>query len=173
MSEERTEAALRFLEGDGFGLLELPGGVLRRERGRLYLRAEGEPAALPERELPEEGTLAIPEAGLVLRCEKSRKKEEIHGLFKTCELKCEKIHGKLVCTGPREGDRFHPAHRGCGKSLRALFREEGLTRRESALVPVLRDEEGIAAVLGFGQDARCAAACGDPVIRITWTEEAE
>ena len=173
LSEERTDAALRFLEGDGYGLLELPGGTLRRERGRLYLNAEEAPAQLPERELPEEGTLAIPEAGLVLRCERTEKKEEINGLFKTCELKCEKIHGKIVCTGPREGDRFHPAHRGCGKSLRVLFREAGLTRRESALVPVLRDEEGILAVPGFGFDARCAAECGDPVIRITWTEDAE
>ena len=73
----------------------------------------------------------------------------------------------------REGDRFRPAHRGCSKSLRALFGEAGLTRRERAVVPVLRDEAGILAVLGFGQDARCTAACGDPVIRITWTEDAE
>jgi tRNA(Ile)-lysidine synthetase-like protein len=94
-------------------------------------------------------------------------------LFKTCELKCEKIHGKLVCTGPREGDRFHPSHRGCGKSLRVLFREAGLTRGEATRIPVLRDEEGILAVPGFGQDVRCAAACGDSVIRVTWTEDAE
>lgn len=173
LSEERTEAALRFLEEDGYGVLELPGGVLRREQGRLFLNGEEETETLPERELPAEGSLALPEAGLVLRCEKAVKKEEINGLFKTYELKCEKIHGKLVCTGRREGDRFRPAHRGCGKSLRALFREAGLTRRERALVPVLRDEEGILAVLGFGQDERSVAACGDPVIRITWTEEAE
>ena len=173
LSEERTEAALRFLESDEFGLLELPGGTLRRERGKLYGSAEAEPPLLPARELPFEGTLAIPEAGLVLRCEKSEKKEEFNGLFKTCELKCEKIHGKIVCTGPQEGDRFHPAGRGCGKSLRALFREAGLTRGERARVPVLRDGEGILAVLGFGVDERCAAVCGEPVIRITWTEDAE
>ena len=173
LSEERTEAALRFLREDGYGVLELPGGELRREQGRLYIGAEGELTALPERELPAEGTLALPEAGLVLHCERTVKKQEIHGLFKTYELKCEKIRGKIVCTGRRAGDRFHPVHRGCGKSLRALFREAGLTRRERALVPVLRDEEGILAVLGFGQDARCSAACGDPVLRITWTEEAE
>lgn len=172
LSEERTEAALRFLRDDGYGVLELPGGSLRREQGRLYVSGE-EPTALPERELPPEGTLALPEAGLVLRCERAEKKEEIHGLFKTYELKCEKIHGKIVCTGRREGDRFRPAQRGCGKSLRALFREAGLTRRERALVPVLRDEEGILAVLGFGQDGRSVAACGDPVLRITWTEDAE
>ena len=173
MSEERTAAALDFIRSDGDGLLELPGGALRRERGRLYPES-GEPIpTLPERELPLEGTLRIPEAGIVIRCERTEKKEEINGLFKTYDLKYEKIHGKIVCTGRREGDRFHPAHRGCGKSLRALFGEAGLTRRERAVVPVLRDEAGILAVLGFGQDARCEAACGDPVIRITWTEDAE
>ena len=173
LSEERTEAALRFLEGEGYGELELPGGTLRREQGKLYCGAEEETTALPEREVPPEGVLAVPEAGIVLRCEKTEKKEEINGLFKTYELKYEKIHGKLVCTGRREGDRFHPAHRGCGKSLRALFREAGLTRNERERVPILRDEEGILAVLGFGQDERSVAAFGEPVIRITWTEEAE
>ncbi len=173
LSEERTESALRFLEEDGYGLLELPGGSLRREQGRLYRDGEEDTAALPERELPTEGTLAIPEAGIVLRCERTEKKQEINDLFKTYELKCEKIHGNIVCTGRRDGDRFHPARRGCGKSLHALFREAGLTRRERALVPVLRDEEGILAVLGFGQDERSVAAYGDPVIRISWTEDAE
>ena len=173
MSEERTEAALEFIRSDEDGLLELPGGALRRERGRLYPETGEAVPTLPERELPREGTLAIPEAGIVIRCERTEKKEEIHGLFKTYDLKCEKIHGKIVCTGRKNGDRFRPAHRGCSKSLRALFGEAGLTRRERAVVPVLRDEEGILAVLGFGQDARSVAACGETVIRITWTEDAE
>ncbi len=173
MSCERAEAALAFIGSDETGVLEVPGGRLRRERGRLF-RDGGEPVSeLPERELPREGVLAIPEAGLSLRVQPLVKKEEINGLFKTYDLKCEKIHGKITCTGRREGDRFHPAGRGCGKSLKALFGEAGLTRRERALVPILRDEAGILAVLGFGQDERSLAGNGDPVLRITWTEEAE
>jgi tRNA(Ile)-lysidine synthase len=168
-----VEAALAFAASDESGVLELPGGRLRRERGRLYPDSGGTIPELPERELPEEGVLELPEAGLVLRCERSVKGEEINGLFKTYELKCEKISGKLICSGRRDGDRFHPLGRGCGKSLKALFGEAGLTRRERARVPVLRDEEGILAVLGFGQDVRSAARIGDPVIRVTWTEEAE
>ena len=101
------------------------------------------------------------------------KKQEINGLFKTYELKCENICGTITCTARREGDRFHPAGRGCGKSLKALFGEAGLTRRERGLVPVLRDGKGVLAVLGFGQDERSLARIGDPVVRVTWMEETE
>lgn len=173
ISSERMDAALAFLRSDESGVLELPGGRLRRERGQLFPDRDEPILELPERELPREGRLPIPEAGLCLRVERRIKGEEINGLFKTYDLKCEKIRGKILCTGLREGDRFHPAGRGCGKSLKALFSEAGLTRRERAAVPVLRDEDGILAVLGFGQDERSLAGSGDSIVRIIWTEEAE
>ncbi len=170
LSFEQTEAVLRFAAGTEYGLLSLPGGTLRRERGRLWPGGEAATARLPERALPRDGSLALPEAGLVIFCESAVKSEEIHGLFKTYELKCDMIGKTLLCTGPREGDRFHPAGRGCGKSLKALFAERGLTRRERALVPVLRDGRGVLAVLGFGQDERTLARPGDRILRICWTE---
>lgn len=171
LSFSQTEAALAFLDGTEYGLLSLPGGTLRRERGRLWPGGEEALPQLPERALPRNGNLAIPEAGLLLFCESAVKGEEIHGLFKTYELKCDMIGDTVLCTGPREGDRFHPAGRGCGKSLRALFAEAGLTRRERSCVPVLRDEAGILAVPGFGQDERTLAQAGDEIIRIRWTKD--
>ena len=173
LSTERVEAALRFIQSEESGVLELPGGRLRRERGRLFPDGETENPELSERELPREGELALPEAGIRLRVEQGVKKQEINGLFKTYELKCENICGTITCTARREGDRFHPAGRGCGKSLKALFGEAGLTRRERGLVPVLRDGKGVLAVLGFGQDERSLARIGDPVVRVTWMEETE
>ena len=168
LSYEQTESVLAFAKGTERGFLALPGGRLRRERGRLYFKEESPFSPLPARELPLGGRLEVPEAELVIESEFFAKKEEIHGLFKTYDFKCESICGKILCTGRREGDRFRPAGRGCGKSLKALFAERGLTLRQRERVPVLRDEAGILAVLGFGQDERSVAQPGDSVWRIRW-----
>ncbi len=170
LSAEHVESVLAFARGSEYGLLDLPGGRLRRERGRLYPDGEDEEAPLPERILRPGDVLFLPGPGLELRSELCVREEEIHGLFKTYDLKYENIAGTVVCTGRRDGDRFHPLGRGCGKSLKALFAERGLSRRERSLVPVLRDEAGILAVPGFGQDERTAAKPGDLVLRIRWRE---
>jgi len=108
---------------------------------------------------------------MTLHCENTTKSREINGLFKTYDLKYETIRGKLSCTGRQAGDRFHPVGRGCGKTLKALFAERGLTRAERERVLVLRDEAGILAVLGFGVDERARAVDGDRVLRIKWKED--
>ena len=167
LSFEQSQAVLAFAAGTERAALDLPGGLLRREQGRLY-RGEETRVCLPERELPREGSLELPEAGLSLCCELLEQAEEINGLFKTYLFKYEKICGKMTCTGRREGDRFHPAGRGCGKTLKALFTEAGLTREQRDCTPVLRDEAGILAVLGFGVDERVRARPGDRVLRVSW-----
>ena len=167
LSFDRVEAALDFAGGTERAVLALPGGSLRREQGRLY-RGEETRVRLPERELPLGGSLEIPEAGLILRCDGPEAAGEINGLFKTYLFKSEKICGKITCTGRREGDRFHPAGRGCGKTLKALFTEAGLTRAQRDRVPVLRDEAGILAVLGFGADERVCARPGERALRVSW-----
>ena len=171
LSCEQTEDVLAFIRGSERGYLDLPGGRLRRERGWLYLSGEDTLPPLPDRLLRPGRNLAVPEAGLVIRSEVLLKREEIHGLFKTYELKYESIKGEILCTGRRDGDRFRPAGRGCTKSLKALFAEAGLSLRERGLVPVLRDEEGILAVLGFGWDERCSAGPGETVLRLGWYDE--
>ena len=167
LSFEQSQAVLVFAAGTERAALDLPGGVLRREQGRLY-RGEERRVCLPERELPSVGSLELPEAGLILRCDGPEPAEEINGLFKTYLFKYEKICGKMTCTGRREGDRFHPAGRGCGKTLKALLTEAGLTREQRERTPVLRDEAGILAVLGFGVDERVRARPGDRVLRVSW-----
>ena len=99
--------------------------------------------------------------------------EEIYDLFKTNCFKSDSICGKITVTGRRPGDRMHPAGRGCGKSLKALFQEAGWTqaRRESCLV--LRDEAGILAVLGLCADERTRPEPGGRalIIRIEKEED--
>ena len=160
-----VEQVMSFCGEDGLGFLDLPGLRLRREQGRLFVDG-GESNMLPRRPLPLNGELSVPEAGLTLLCRETVYGGEIYDLFKTYLFKTAAICGTLYCTGRLPGDRYHPQGRGCGKSLHDLFRDAGLTQRERDLVPVLRDEKGILAVLGFPADERVKPQIGEPCLEI-------
>ena len=160
-----VEKVLSFCGEVGLGYLDLPGLRLRREQGRLYAD-DGNRTCIPPRPLRPGERLCVPEAGLVLTCEESVYRGEIHDLFKTYLFKSANICGTLYCTGRFPGDRYHPQGRGCGKSLHDLFRDAGLTQRQRDLVPVLRDEKGILAVLGYPADERARPEIGDPCLEI-------
>ena len=132
--------------------------------GETVFRPE-KPSAFPSGSCPGSSG-PIPEAGLRARRERAGNNGEINGLFKTYLFKYEKICGKITCTGRRPGIGPHPAGRGCGKSLKALFLEAGMTQPERDRTLVLRDEAGILAVLGFGLDERARPrGRGDRVLR--------
>lgn len=165
-----VEAALRLVSGGAErAYLDLPGGRLRREQGRIYF-SEGEETKISPRALVPGGELVIPEAGLVLRASYADANEEIYCLFKTYDLKCENIYGNLFCTGKMPGDKLSLPRRGCTKSLKSLFVERHMTQRERERVVVIRDERGVAAVVGFGVDKRLSPAPGDRVLRISAEE---
>lgn len=168
----QVEKALSFCKEDGLGYLELPGLRLRREQGRLFLD-EDAPLSLPRRALEAGDSLPVPEAGLVLTCRETVFRGEIHDLFKTYLFKSSCICGTLYCTGRFPGDRYHPQGRGCGKSLHDLFRDAGMTQRERDLTPILRDEKGILAVLGFPADERVKPSFGDHCLEIRVIKEKE
>ena len=167
VTREHVDVALRFCAEPGLGFLDLPGLRLRREQGSLYFSDEPS-SGLPERELVPGESLDLPEAGLRVMSEYTVYTGEIHDLFKTYLFKCENICGRLYCTGREPGDRYHPQGRGCGKSLHDLFRDKGMTQGERERCPVLRDEKGILAVLGFPADERVRPQVGDPCLRITF-----
>jgi tRNA(Ile)-lysidine synthase len=123
---------------------------------------------MPERELVPGERLDLPEAGFRVMSEFTVYTGEIHDLFKTYLFKCENICGRLYCTGRKPGDRYHPQGRGCGKSLHDLFRDKGMTQGERERCPVLRDEKGVLAVLGFPADERVRPQTGDRCLRITF-----
>lgn len=58
------------------------------------------------------------------------------------------------------GDRYRPAGRRCGKTLKKLFNEAEIPLEERERLPVLCDEAGILQVAGFVCDER--AAVEDP-----------
>ena len=166
---EHVENVLAFCRGDGLGFLDLPGQRLRREQGRLYF-AQSEAVSLPERELRPGETLEIPELGLRVRAELLAYGGKVNSLFKTYWIKYENIRGNaILCTGRRPGDRMHPAYRGCGKSLKALFVEAGMTSAERDRVLVFRDEAGILVVHDLAVDERSLPGEDDKALRLTIT----
>ncbi|MBQ7693029.1 MAG: tRNA lysidine(34) synthetase TilS [Oscillospiraceae bacterium] len=169
LSMERCEAVLDFARGRGYGVLELPGRVIRREQGRLYLSA-GREIRIPDRRLiPGEG-LSIPELGLRIETERVVYRGEIHDLFKTSYLKYEIVSTDLLCTGRRPGDSLRPLGRGVRKSLSALFKEAGFTRerRDSSLI--LRDGAGPLFVRGLALDERARPRIGGEALKLSFTE---
>lgn len=170
LSEAHVAAVLSLREGTERRKLDLPGIRLRREQGRIYF-GEEECAGLPDRELIAGEILRIPEAGIRISAEFSEFSEEINDLFKTFLFKSESICGKMFVTQRKNGDRLRPAGRGCTKTLKALFAEAGMTERERALTPVLRDEHGVLAVVGMAADERTVPQRGDRVLKIQIEKE--
>ena len=169
LSMERTEAVLDFARGSEYGLLELPGHVLRREQGRLYLNRSGD-FTLPDRHLIPGGVLEIPELGLRIETQECVYRGEIHDLFKTFYLKYEIVSTDLLCTGRRPGDSIRPLGRGVGKRLSALFKEAGYTREKRDACLIVRDKAGPLLVRGLALDERAAPQKGDRALKITIQE---
>lgn len=149
----------------GKGEADVPGARFRAEGGALYV-VRGGAAGLPVRALNIPGETAIPEAGLVLRAEYAGSEREIHTSLNTFYFQCENICGTMYCAARRDGDRLRPAGRGCTKKVKDLFAERGIPASQRGLVPVLRDESGLLAVAGFGQDERTIPRSGGRLLVI-------
>lgn len=165
LSEAHVEAVLSISALPGLARAALPGGIVVKEQGRVYFSRPQAVEITPRSLTPGEEVL-VPEAGLRLRVYSEICPKEIHGLFKTYRLKCESIYGNLRVTGRMAGDRIAPIGRGCTKSLKSIFTERHMTQRERAMTAVIRDDAGVAAVIGVGVDARCAPMPGERVICI-------
>ena len=68
---------------------------------------------------------------------------------------------------PRQtGDEISLPRRGGTKSLKKLFIDEKVPRRERERIPVLADGRGVAAVAGFGPDQGRTAQPGQSAYEI-------
>ena len=156
---EHVEAVIRAAKEGGAA--DVPGLRAARSCGRLVFGAE-EAEAIPERALPVPGTVAVPEAGCLVRAEKlSECPRVVHKTYNIFFFQCENICGSISVTGRRPGDAFRPAGRGCTKKLKQLFREAGVPAWERDGRIVLRDEAGVLAVPGFPAAERVCARPGD------------
>ena len=165
LSMERCDAVLDFARGSEYGLLEIPGHILRREQGRLYLSGE-ESVSIPERRLIPGGSLEIPELGLRIETRECVYNREIHDLFKTFYLKYEIVGTDLLCTGRHPGDSIRPKGRGVSKRMSALFKEAGYTRRMRDACLILRDRDGPLFARGLALDERAVPEPGGRSLKI-------
>jgi len=169
LSMERCDAVLDFARGSEYGLLEIPGRILRREQGRLYPDG-AETFSIPERRLVPGQSLEIPELGLRIEMQECIYNGEIHDLFKTFYLKYEIVRTDLLCTGRCPGDSIRPKGRGVSKRLSALFKEAGYTRRMRDQCLILRNHNGPLFARGLAVDERAVPEKGERAFKITIQE---
>lgn len=139
-----------------------------RDGDALYFGAAE--AKLTDRTLEIGTTLHLPEIDMTVCGTISEKCRENFKSVHKLLFNYEKICGSISITSRRDGDRVKLKGRGCTKSLKDIFRESGMTQKQRDLVPILRDELGIIAVLGFGVAERCAPEPGHKLLCVTFNK---
>ncbi len=89
-----------------------------------------------------------------MTCEEMACLQNVHIKFFKYALDCDRIQGSLTVRCRRDGDRFHPAGRKVGKSLKALFQELRIPQYDRDKVLLLCDEAGIVLMPGVACDSR-------------------
>lgn len=159
---EHTDRILVLLRTGGAA--DIPGRRVIVSEGWIAFGVPDRPA-LPDRILHPGAVLALPEADLLVKCEKiDGYPADVYKSFNTFLFSCENIYGTIAVTARRPGDGYRPAGRGCAKSLKALFLERNVPSWERDRVPVLRDGAGILGVRGMPPAERAAAKPGDTAL---------
>lgn len=166
LQAEHVAAVFMLISDSGRRCLDLPGIRLVCEQGRLYF-GDVYSAPFKDVEIIPGRTVSIPEAGVTLSAEESVMTEEVHGLLNTLYIKYDVIAWPLLCTARRPGDSLRIAGRGCSKTLKKLFTENGWTRRQRDASLVLRDVSGILTVCDLALSDRAQAHTGDRVLKIS------
>lgn len=164
LSAVHAEAVYALCNGSGQGFADIPGMRVERDGGKLLFGVEHE--ALEARELIPGEEFTIKESGLCVKTEIVENCREVFKSFNIFDFKSDSICGSISFTSRIAGDKIKLYRRGCTKSLKALFAEKKMSRRERELTPVIRDGMGPVAVYGFGIAERCIAQPGDTVIRV-------
>ena len=170
--QQHVDAVMALALGEGLGYADIPGMRVVRDQGRLRF-GEEMPAVISERAIQPGSSVAIPEAGLVIRSQIVPDCPEVHSSLNTLFFNYENICGIMSCTPRRDGDKIRLAGRGCTKKISDLFTEKRLDQLQRMLTPVFRDAKGVTAVYGFGVAERCAAGPGNTVLRLDLLKEWE
>lgn len=80
--------------------------------------------------------------------------QNVHKKFFKYTLDYDRIQGSLTVRCRQEGDRFHPAGRQVGKTLKSLFQELRVPTYYRDALPLLCDDEGIVLMPGVACDSR-------------------
>lgn len=147
---------------DPSAMVCLPGGrlVQRVYRELLFTTRSDTPAAFACVPVALDGETPVPGGSWSLCCRAGRcpeGAEQSRGHFWVARDRC----GRLVLRPRQTGDSISLPGRGGTKTLKKLFIDEKIPRREREQIPVLADEAGVVAVAGFGPDRGRLAAPGE------------
>ncbi len=88
-----------------------------------------------------------------------QQKKNVHKNLSNLYISCDMIKGDLFLRTRREGDRFRPQKRGCTKSLKKWFSEKKIEPSLRDTIPLLCDDDGILAIIGYEVDERATVTC--------------
>ena len=147
-----------------------PGGiVLQRNYDRLCVGEEFA-AAIPPTPLNIPGITPIPGTGMRIVCTGPKKFEKTENSPTIFHIRCDMIDsGGLTVRSRQTGDRIQLP--GGSRSLKRLMIDRRIPASHRELMPVLADEEGIAAVVGIGADVRRTALPDMDAIQIMIEKE--
>ena len=165
LTAAKVEAVLQLARsGSVSGELDLGGGILAwRSYDRLFI-GPGPASGFSPRVLEPQSETEIPEIGLRLRCRIRESCERIHNSFLFFAVGCDTIQGCLVVRPRQAGDSIRLTGRP-EKTLKKLFIEQKIPKRQRQTIPVIADDAGVIAVVGFGCDERRKTDHG-PVLEI-------
>ncbi len=69
-------------------------------------------------------------------------------------IDADKLRGRLIVSSRKHGDRFYNKKRGQTKTLKKLFNESKIPAKERGSIAILRDEENLIWIDGFGTDGK-------------------
>ena len=163
LTQAHVRCIMELCHGEGLAYVHIPNGVVRRDSGRLWTDHVAE---IPKDALLSGDNGEIIFGNFCIVWQNTVMDDEVHNSFNTFLFKYESIEGNVTVTVRRDGDRVKLAGRGCTKRLKQLFQERKLTQPQRAMTPVLRDEQGIIGVFGFGIAQRCVAEIGDKILKV-------
>ncbi len=160
---------------EGHGGTALPGGRILAAQGGLLREPPGE-EDFPEWSVPFAPPLALTGDGrrLIIEAidgETYGKRLKINNLLFKNAVAYDTITGSTVLRNRRAGDRFFPASRGVGKSLKKLFQEEGVPAHRRGNVPLLADGGEILWVEGVGPSERARVRADTERVALILPEE--
>ena len=174
-SSAHLNAVVELARGsDPSAVVFLPGGKLaQRVYRELLLTRSSDPLPpfLPA-PLVLDGETLLEGTPWRVRCRSLPCPDESERLPGAVYLDRDKVDGVLLLRPRQTGDEIALPRRGGTKTLKKLFIDEKVPRREREHIPVLADRAGVAAVAGFGADQRRLAQTGGRAYELLfWKKE--
>ena len=174
-SAAHLKAVVELARGDDpSAVVFLPGGRLaQRVYRELLLTTQSDPLPpfLPT-PLALDGETEVEGTPWRVRCRPVRCPDESERKPGALYLAQGALEGPLVLRPRQTGDAVTLPGRGGTKTLKKLFIDEKVPRRERERIPVLADGRGVAAVAGFGPEQSRTAVPGQAAYELLfWKKE--